>query len=253
MPSSVTASFTSLPSEDFASCARVGDHAVHQLRRAGQIAAALRHLHLAARLIEPLLQLLRLGQLILLGLPRGGHGVGFSSSSASSFSSFASRSRDAASLSLLQRLALDLQLHDAAVELVQFLRLAVDLHAQPAARLVDQVDRLVRQEPVGDVAVRQRRRRDQRAIGDAHAVMQFVLLLDAAQDADRVLDRGSPTNTGWKRRASAASFSTCLRYSSSVVAPTQCSAPRASSGLIRLDASIAPSARRRRPACASRR
>ena len=54
---------------------------------------------------------------------------------------------------------------------------------------------------------------------------------------------GSPTNTGWKRRASAASFSMCLRYSSSVVAPMQCSLPRASSGLIRLEASIEPSAR----------
>ena len=54
---------------------------------------------------------------------------------------------------------------------------------------------------------------------------------------------GSPTNTGWKRRASAASFSMCLRYSSSVVAPMQCSVPRASSGLIRFDASIEPSAR----------
>ena len=53
---------------------------------------------------------------------------------------------------------------------------------------------------------------------------------------------GSPTNTGWKRRASAASFSMCLRYSSSVVAPTQCSSPRASAGLSRLEASIAPSA-----------
>ena len=53
---------------------------------------------------------------------------------------------------------------------------------------------------------------------------------------------GSLTNTGWKRRASAASFSTYLRYSSSVVAPTQCSSPRASAGLSRLDASIAPSA-----------
>ncbi len=53
---------------------------------------------------------------------------------------------------------------------------------------------------------------------------------------------GSSTNTGWKRRASAASFSTCLRYSSSVVAPTQCSSPRASAGFNRFDASIAPSA-----------
>jgi hypothetical protein len=42
---------------------------------------------------------------------------------------------------------------------------------------------------------------------------------------------GSPTKTGWKRRSSAASFSIYLRYSSSVVAPMQCSSPRASAGL----------------------
>ncbi len=53
---------------------------------------------------------------------------------------------------------------------------------------------------------------------------------------------GSPTCTGWKRRSSAASFSMCLRYSSSVVAPIVCSSPRASIGLSRLDASIDPSA-----------
>ena len=34
----------------------------------------------------------------------------------------------------------------------------------------------------------------------------------------------------------------CLRYSSSVVAPTQCSSPRASAGFSMLEASIAPSA-----------
>ncbi len=53
---------------------------------------------------------------------------------------------------------------------------------------------------------------------------------------------GSPTNTGWKRRSSAGSFSTCLRYSSRVVAPTMRSSPRASMGLSMLPASIAPSA-----------
>ena len=52
---------------------------------------------------------------------------------------------------------------------------------------------------------------------------------------------GSSTTRGWNRRARAASFSMYLRYSSSVVAPTQCSSPRASAGLIRLAASIAPS------------
>src|ERR1700749_2044406 len=53
---------------------------------------------------------------------------------------------------------------------------------------------------------------------------------------------GSPTSTGWKRRSSAASFSMCLRYSSSVVAPTARSSPRASIGFKRLAASTAPSA-----------
>ena len=53
---------------------------------------------------------------------------------------------------------------------------------------------------------------------------------------------GSSTSTGWKRRSSAGSFSMCLRYSSSVVAPIACSSPRASIGLSMLLASIAPSA-----------
>ena len=54
---------------------------------------------------------------------------------------------------------------------------------------------------------------------------------------------GSPTKTGWKRRSRAASFSTYLRYSSSVVAPMQRSSPRARAGLSRLAASLPPSAR----------
>ncbi len=53
---------------------------------------------------------------------------------------------------------------------------------------------------------------------------------------------GSRTITGWKRRSSAGSFSRCLRYSSSVVAPTQRSSPRARAGLSMLAASTAPSA-----------
>ena len=53
---------------------------------------------------------------------------------------------------------------------------------------------------------------------------------------------GSSTSTFWKRRSSAASFSTYWRYSFKVVAPTQCSSPRASAGLSILPASIEPSA-----------
>ena len=53
---------------------------------------------------------------------------------------------------------------------------------------------------------------------------------------------GSPTKTCWKRRSRAGSFSMCSRYSSSVVAPTRRSSPRASMGLSMLPASIEPSA-----------
>ena len=52
---------------------------------------------------------------------------------------------------------------------------------------------------------------------------------------------GSFTITGWKRRSRAASFSIYLRYSSSVVAPMQCSSPLASMGFKRLPASMLPS------------
>ena len=52
---------------------------------------------------------------------------------------------------------------------------------------------------------------------------------------------GWPTNTCWKRRSRAASFSMYLRYSSRVVAPIMRSWPRASMGLSMLPASMAPS------------
>ena len=93
-------------------------------------------------------------------------------------------------LLLLERLALHLELDDAPLEAVHLLGLGVDLHADARGRLVDQVDRLVRELAVGDVAVRERRRGDDRGIGDLHLVVDRVALLEAAQDRDRVLDRG---------------------------------------------------------------
>ena len=74
-------------------------------------------------------------------------------------------------------------------DLVELGRHRVDLHAQLRRRLVHQVDRLVGQEAVGDVAVRQHRRRHQRRVLELHAVVDLVALAQAAQDADRVLDR----------------------------------------------------------------
>ncbi len=67
--------------------------------------------------------------------------------------------------------------------------LRVDLHLDARRGLVDQVDRLVGQEAVGDVAVRKLGRRDDGRVGDVDAVVDLVALLQAAQDRDGRLDR----------------------------------------------------------------
>ncbi len=90
-------------------------------------------------------------------------------------------------LLLAQRLELDPQLHHAPLDLVDLGRQRVDLDANLRGGLVDEVDRLVGQEAVGDVAVRERRGGDQRAVLDRDAVVQLVALLQPAQDRDRVL------------------------------------------------------------------
>ena len=90
---------------------------------------------------------------------------------------------------LLQSLTLDLQLDDAPVEPVERLGLRVDLHPDQRSGLVDQVDGLVRQLPIGDVAMRQCRRSDDGGVGDLDAVVDLVALLEAAQDGDGVLHR----------------------------------------------------------------
>ena len=64
----------------------------------------------------------------------------------------------------------------------------VDLHPQPRGGLVDEVDRLVGQEAVGDVAVGEHRRGDERGVADLDAVVRLVALLQPAQDRDRVRD-----------------------------------------------------------------
>ena len=90
-------------------------------------------------------------------------------------------------LLVLHRRLLNLQLQLLPLQTVDLLRLAVQLHADARARLVHQVDRLVRQEPVLNVPVRQLRRQHQRRVVDPHAVVTLVTVLQPAQNAHRVL------------------------------------------------------------------
>ena len=89
---------------------------------------------------------------------------------------------------LLQRLALDFELHDAAQDLVQIRRHGIDLGAQLGGRFVHQIDGFIGQEAIADVAVRQDGRGHQRRILDPDAVMDFIALAQPAQNRDGVFD-----------------------------------------------------------------
>ena len=91
---------------------------------------------------------------------------------------------------LHERLLLDLHLGELAFGHVDLLGHRVDFDAQAARRLVHEVDRLVGKETVGDVAVGKLGRGHDGAVGDAHAVVDLVLFLQAAKDRDGVFHRG---------------------------------------------------------------
>ena len=86
----------------------------------------------------------------------------------------------------LKRLAFNLQLHHLTVHLVQRLGFRVYLGAQVSGGFIYQVDRLIRQLPIGDVAVGKRGGSDDRGVRDAHAVVHFIAGFEPAQNADCV-------------------------------------------------------------------
>ena len=107
-------------------------------------------------------------------------------------------------LGVLDRVVLlDAQALDLLFEFGQVRRLGHAAQANPRARLVDDVDRLVRQRPAADVAARQFHGRLQRLVGDAHAVVVLVTLAQTLQNLHRVLlvrlldgDRLEPAGQG---------------------------------------------------------
>ena len=89
---------------------------------------------------------------------------------------------------LVERDLLDLELQDPPLDDVDLGGQRVDLDAQLAGGLVDEVDGLVGQEAIGEVAIRQHRGADERRVLDAHTVVHLVALLETAQDRDGVFD-----------------------------------------------------------------
>ena len=79
------------------------------------------------------------------------------------------------------------------------LQVPLDLHAAVDVRvvevhigagLVDKVNGLIRQEPVGDITLGQRNRLAQHPLGDGNAVIRLVVVGDALEDLQRILQAG---------------------------------------------------------------
>src|SRR6478736_5400330 len=87
------------------------------------------------------------------------------------------------------RLLLAHERGDLLVELAQVRRSRHPTDAQSRARLVDEVDGLVGQEAVVDVAVGHVGGRDERTVGDRHAVVGLVAVTQTLEDLDRVRQR----------------------------------------------------------------
>ena len=158
------------------------DHRIAKLGRTAQIAVARRALLFALGRVKLALKLLHVVDGVLLVEPAGLLHVelflDFGNLLAQSLQTLL---RGVVGL-FHERLFLDLQLGELTRGGVDLDRHAVEFHAQAARGLIDQVDSLVGQEAVGDVAVGEVGGSHERAIGDVYAVEDFVLLLQATQD-----------------------------------------------------------------------
>ena len=163
--------------------------AVLDARRALEVAAALRLVELGVLALDVVLDRLDRVELLLLKLPARGHAAVLLIELGEVLLDGGEPLLALGVLLELERLALDLELHDPAAHLVELRGHRVVLDAQARRCLVEQVDGLVGKEPVCDVALRERRSRHQRAVLDAHAVVGLVARLESAQDRDGVLDR----------------------------------------------------------------
>ncbi len=91
-------------------------------------------------------------------------------------------------------LAFNLELNQAPIQFVHHLGFGVNFDLDFGRCLVNQVDGLIGQKAIGDVAVREFGCRDDRGVGDFHPVVHLVALLQTTQDGNGRLDRGLAHN-----------------------------------------------------------
>nr|BFE70017.1 hypothetical protein GCM10020092_033180 [Actinoplanes digitatis] len=152
-----------------------------------EVVVAFRLFRLVPDLFDLPTQLLDPSQGLPFGVPLGAQRVHFGAQVGEFLAELVESGQARGILLLGQRRFLDLQAGQPPGELVEFRRHRVDLRPQHRARLVDQVDGLVRKEPVGDVPAAENHRGDQSRVLDLHAVEDFQPFPQTAQDRDGVL------------------------------------------------------------------
>ncbi len=105
------------------------------------------------------------------------------------FLAVADRGRLFELLRLDDRFFLDLDLADLVLDLADLGRRQRRLQAHARGRLVDQIDGLIGQEPVADIAIGELGRRNQRFVGNRHLVVRFVAVAQALENLDGLFDR----------------------------------------------------------------
>ena len=90
----------------------------------------------------------------------------------------------------LESFAFDFERGLLALELIDLGGHGADLNGERGGGFVDQVDGLVGQEAVADVAMRERGRGHNGGVLDAHVVVRFVAILEPAQNRDSVFNVG---------------------------------------------------------------
>ena len=147
-----------------------------------QISLALCTLELDLALLELLLEIGHGPDRLLLALPLGVHGRRALLLLGQRALELLAAGAGAGIVVGAQRLELDLELHDVAVDLIDLGGLGVDLHPDPRGSLIDQV-------AIRDVALAERGGRHEGRVLDPDLVVDLVALLEPAEDRDRVLDR----------------------------------------------------------------
>src|SRR5438093_2704112 len=166
-----------------------GDRSVADFRDAAQIPLALRPLFLNLQVFDPFLRLPDLSDQVALLLPMRAEPRQLPLGARDLLLDLAPPLlRDRVALTL-ESPALDFRLARPSLDDVDVGGHPVDLDPEPRGGLVDQVDRLVRELTVRHVAMRKRRRRDERGVLDLHPVVNLITFLQAAEDRDRVLGR----------------------------------------------------------------